>query len=135
MVDPPPTCSATLTRTVLAVLLMVCPRHVVLDLAPVPVRNNLGMDDGGSDVADDAPALNMLYCAASALAVTIMSGAISLVFVVPLALAMETLVTNTDTISGWMGIPLAASPISPPPEWVVRIPLVGAKVTEVWTRM
>jgi predicted PurR-regulated permease PerM len=37
-----------------------------------------------------------------ALAVTIMSGAMVLVFVVPLVLAIQTLVDNADTITGWL---------------------------------
>jgi predicted PurR-regulated permease PerM len=67
-----------------------------------------------------------------ALAVTIMSGAMVLVFVVPLVLAIQTLVDNADTITGWLRT-LATAPIPPPPEWLSRIPLVGAKVAEVWT--
>jgi predicted PurR-regulated permease PerM len=67
-----------------------------------------------------------------ALAVTIMSGAMVLVFVVPLVLAIETLVDNTDTITGWLRT-LATAPIPPPPEWISRIPLAGAKIAEGWT--
>jgi predicted PurR-regulated permease PerM len=69
-----------------------------------------------------------------ALAVTIMSGAMVLVFVVPLVLAIQTLVDNTDTITGWLHT-LATTPIPPPPEWVSRIPLVGAKIAEGWTNI
>jgi len=67
-----------------------------------------------------------------ALAVTIMSGAMVLVFVVPLVLAIQTLVDNTDTITGWLHT-LATAPIPPPPDWVSGIPLVGEKVAESWT--
>jgi predicted PurR-regulated permease PerM len=67
-----------------------------------------------------------------ALAVTIMSGAMVLVFVVPLVLAIQTLVDNADTITGWLRT-LATAPIPPSPEWLSRIPLVGAKLAEVWT--
>ena len=59
-----------------------------------------------------------------ALAVTIMSGAMVLVFVVPLVLAIQALVDNADTIKGWIDT-LATAPIPPPPEWLSRIPLVG----------
>ena len=65
-------------------------------------------------------------------AVAIMSGAMVLVFVVPLLLAITTLVDNADTIARW-GRTLATSPIPPPPDWVSRIPLVGTKVAEFWT--
>ncbi len=67
-----------------------------------------------------------------ALAATIMSGAMVLVFVVPLVLAIQTLVDNADTITGWLRT-LATAPIPPPPEWLSRIPLVGAKIAEGWT--
>jgi predicted PurR-regulated permease PerM len=69
-----------------------------------------------------------------ALAVTIMSGAMVLVFVVPLVLAIQTLVDNADTITGWLQA-LATAPIPPPPEWVSRIPLVGAKIAERWANI
>ena len=65
-------------------------------------------------------------------AVAIMSGVMVLVFVVPLLLAIETLIDNADTIARW-GRTLATSPIPPPPDWLSRIPLVGAKLTEYWT--
>jgi predicted PurR-regulated permease PerM len=67
-----------------------------------------------------------------ALAVTIMSGAMVLVFVVPLVLAIQTLVENTDTIAEWLHL-LATSTIPAPPEWLSRIPLVGARIAESWT--
>ena len=66
-----------------------------------------------------------------ALAVTIMSLAMVLVFVVPLVLAIQTVVDNADTIKGWANT-LATAPIPPPPEWVARIPLVGEKIAETW---
>jgi predicted PurR-regulated permease PerM len=66
------------------------------------------------------------------LAVAIMSGAMVLVFVVPLLLAIQTLVDNTDVLTRWMHA-LATSPIPPPPEWVSRIPLLGAKIADYWS--
>jgi len=69
-----------------------------------------------------------------ALAVTIMSGAMVLVFVAPLFLAIEALVDNADAITAWaQGLSTASMP--PPPEWVSRIPVVGAKLTERWTNL
>jgi predicted PurR-regulated permease PerM len=67
-----------------------------------------------------------------ALAVTIMSGAMVLVFVVPLVLAIQALVDNMDTIKGWASM-LATAPIPPAPEWLARVPLVGTKLAEFWT--
>ncbi len=66
-----------------------------------------------------------------ALAVTIMSGAMVLVFVVPLVLAIQAVVDNTDTIKGWIDT-LATAAIPPPPEWVSRVPLVGPKIAATW---
>jgi len=65
-------------------------------------------------------------------AVVIMSGAMVLVFVVPLMLAIGAIVDNADTIAGW-GHTLVTAPIPPPPEWLARIPLVGAKLTDYWS--
>ncbi len=69
-----------------------------------------------------------------ALAVAIMSGAMVLVFVVPLVLAIQTVVDNTDTIKGWIGT-VATAPIPPPPEWLARVPLIGAKIAEGWANI
>jgi predicted PurR-regulated permease PerM len=65
------------------------------------------------------------------LAVAIMSGTMVLVFVVPLVLAIETVVNNTETIKGW-GQTVATASIPQPPDWVARIPLVGTKLDEAW---
>jgi predicted PurR-regulated permease PerM len=66
-----------------------------------------------------------------ALAVTIMSGAMVLLFVVPLVLAIQTLADNTDTITRWLDM-LATASIPAAPEWLSRIPLVGARIAEAW---
>ena len=65
------------------------------------------------------------------LAVAIMSGAMVLVFVAPLVLAVQTLVDNIDTMTRWIQA-LATSPIPAPPDWLSRVPLVGAKIAESW---
>jgi predicted PurR-regulated permease PerM len=65
-------------------------------------------------------------------AVVAMTGAMLLIFVVPLVLATQALVGNMDTITGWMhSLPTAKIP--PPPDWVSGIPLVGDKISERWT--
>ena len=66
------------------------------------------------------------------LAVTLMSGAMILVFVVPLALAIQMIVDNTDTIVRWVRS-LQTLTIPPPPEWLARIPVVGSRIAETWT--
>jgi len=68
------------------------------------------------------------------LAVIIMTAAMVLVFVVPMVLAIETLVENADIIKEW-GHTIATASIPPPPEWVLRIPLAGAKVAELWSEV
>ncbi len=65
-------------------------------------------------------------------AVAIMSGVMVLVFVFPLVLAIETLVANANVLAGW-GRALITSPIPPPPEWLARIPLVGTRIAEHWS--
>ena len=69
-----------------------------------------------------------------ALAVAVMSGAMVLVFVVPLLLAVQTLAANTDTIASWVRS-LDVSKLPPPPEWLYSIPLVGAKLAEYWSNI
>src|SRR5215471_4707616 len=66
-----------------------------------------------------------------ALAVTVMSGAMLLIFVAPVLITVQTLVENTDTITRWLHS-LSTSAIPPPPEWLQKIPLVGAKLAERW---
>ena len=56
----------------------------------------------------------------------------TLIFVVPLLLAIQTLVNHVDTITRWLHL-LATAPIPPPPDWVAGIPLVGAKIAEFWS--
>jgi predicted PurR-regulated permease PerM len=67
------------------------------------------------------------------LAVAVMSGAMLLVFVVPLFLTIQTLVENTDTITRWTKSLSEASIPLLPPDWVSRIPLVGGKIADWWT--
>jgi predicted PurR-regulated permease PerM len=69
-----------------------------------------------------------------ALAVTVMSAAMVLVFVVPLVLAIQTLVDNIDTITRWIRS-LATATIPAPPDWIAKIPLAGAKIAEKWTQV
>jgi predicted PurR-regulated permease PerM len=61
-----------------------------------------------------------------------MSGAMVLVFVAPLVLTIQALIDNAATIKGWAHT-LATAPIPPPPEWLGRLPLAGARLAELWT--
>jgi predicted PurR-regulated permease PerM len=66
------------------------------------------------------------------LAVIVMTTAMLLVFVAPLVLAIQALVGNMETITRWMrALPNATIPA--PPDWIGRIPLVGAMIVERWT--
>ncbi|MGH8432867.1 MAG: AI-2E family transporter YdiK [Solimonas sp.] len=66
-----------------------------------------------------------------ALAVTVMTLAILLIFVVPFWLAIGTIVRHSAQIIEW-GEHLAATGLPPPPGWVESLPLIGAKAASVW---
>jgi predicted PurR-regulated permease PerM len=67
-----------------------------------------------------------------ALAVTLMSLSMLLVLFVPLLLAIETVVANTDTIMRWVrALPTATIPA--PPQWLAGFPLLGSAIAERWT--
>ncbi len=66
-----------------------------------------------------------------ALAAGVMTLTLLLVFVIPLSLAVGTIVENSDTIADWAkSLKTIAS--SPPPDWVAKLPLVGAKISAAW---
>ena len=67
-------------------------------------------------------------------AVAVMTGAMLLLLVVPLVLAIRAIVENTGAIAGFVES-LATREIPPPPEWVAKIPMVGATVAEHWTEV
>ncbi|MBK9114617.1 MAG: AI-2E family transporter YdiK [Betaproteobacteria bacterium] len=67
-------------------------------------------------------------------AVAIMTGAMLLLLVVPLVLAIKAIVENTGAIAGFVES-LATRDIPPPPDWVARIPMVGATVSENWAEV
>src|ERR1700756_2302022 len=59
------------------------------------------------------------------LAVTVMTGAMLLLLVVPLVLAVSTIVDHADDIAEWAKAAVSAG-VPSPPEWVGRIPPVGS---------
>lgn len=65
------------------------------------------------------------------LAVAVMSLSILLMLLLPLTLAIVTIVENADKIVGWAKW-LAESRIPAPPEWVAKLPLIGAKLQDFW---
>ncbi len=126
-----PNTQRDLTRTVLAVLLM-----VVLTGGSFWILRPflLAIIWAAMIVVATWPMMLKLQHAVRgrALAVTIISIAMVLVFVVPLVLAIQILVDNADTITAWLGT-LATATIPQPPEWLSRVPLVGARIAERWT--
>ncbi len=66
-----------------------------------------------------------------ALAVTVMTAALLLVFVAPFSAAIGTIVANADEIAGWAK-GLSELKLPPPPAIVEKIPLVGERVTALW---
>jgi predicted PurR-regulated permease PerM len=65
------------------------------------------------------------------LAAALMTGAMLLLLVVPLALATSTIIDYADDIVRWVNAAATAS-FPPPPEWVGRIPLVGSRLERQW---
>ena len=70
----------------------------------------------------------------STLAVALMSLALLLLLVIPLWLAISTIVENVDTISG-LAKDLAATGFPQPPQWVAGLPLIGNKLALVWKQL
>lgn len=68
------------------------------------------------------------------LAVTVMTILLLCVLVVPLTLAIGTIVSNADEIAAWAK---SLAPLKTPssPRWVANLPLVGAKIVELWQRV
>jgi predicted PurR-regulated permease PerM len=66
-----------------------------------------------------------------ALAVTVMTLLLLCVLVVPLTLAVGTIVSNIDAIAAWAKS-LAGLKMPSPPEWLADLPFIGAKGVEVW---
>ena len=65
------------------------------------------------------------------LAVAVMTCLLLLVLVVPLTLAIGTIVANADVIAGWAEV-LRAVKLSAPPAWVETLPLVGKRAAQAW---
>ncbi len=68
------------------------------------------------------------------LAVVVMSLALLLVLLVPLTLAVVTIVDKADQIVAWIKS-LASFTVPSPPQWLASIPLVGAKLADRWQQL
>ena len=68
------------------------------------------------------------------LAVSVMTLALLLLLIVPLTLAVATIVEHSDRIIGW-GKFLTHFSIPPPPDWVAGLPLIGQEATRLWAHL
>jgi predicted PurR-regulated permease PerM len=69
-----------------------------------------------------------------ALAVTFMTVALLMVLIVPLAIAVLTIVDNASRIAGWLR--MAADFEAPKlPEWVAKLPLAGERIVVLWDQI
>jgi len=65
------------------------------------------------------------------LAVTVMTATMLVVFVVPVAAAIITLIDNADDIGRWLAS-LDQVRLPAPPVWLKGLPIVGARADETW---
>jgi len=68
------------------------------------------------------------------LAVAVMTVILLCVLVVPLWLAIGTIVSNADQIAGWVKS-LSTFEVPPPPAWLGRVPLFGGDLAATWERL
>src|SRR5262245_36347407 len=65
------------------------------------------------------------------LAVAVMTCVLLLVLVVPLSLAIGTIVSNAHVITGWAGV-LTTLHLPQSPDWLKGLPLVGRRAAQTW---
>jgi predicted PurR-regulated permease PerM len=68
------------------------------------------------------------------LAVAVMTVVLLCVLVVPLWLAIGTIVSNADQIAGWVKA-LSTFEVPPPPAWLDRVPLFGDDLAAAWQKV
>jgi predicted PurR-regulated permease PerM len=68
------------------------------------------------------------------LAVIVMTVALLLVLLLPLSLAVSSIVENADQIAAWAKS-IAAFEMPPPPDWLGGLPLVGDAATKAWEHL
>jgi predicted PurR-regulated permease PerM len=68
------------------------------------------------------------------LAVAVMTIVLLCVLVVPFTAAISTIVSKTDEIAG-LARSLATLNLTPPPDWVGKLPLIGEKAVQAWERV
>ncbi len=67
-----------------------------------------------------------------ALAVVVMTVLLLLLFVVPLTVAIATIVGNTDHIVGWARLVTGYRLTPTAPAWLANLPLIGAQLAALW---
>jgi predicted PurR-regulated permease PerM len=67
------------------------------------------------------------------LAVAVMTVVLLCVLVVPLWLAIGTIVSNADRIAGWVKL-TSEFEVPPPPAWVGKLPLLGSDLVVAWEK-
>lgn len=68
------------------------------------------------------------------LAVVVMTVVLLCILVIPLWLAIGTIVSNTDRIAGWVkALPTLEFP--PPPAWISDVPLIGDELKAAWLKV
>ena len=70
-----------------------------------------------------------------ALAVTVMTLLLLLLFVVPLVLAIVTIVGNADQLVDWAKFAAAWRPGEHAPDWLRNLPLVGGLAETLWSQL
>jgi predicted PurR-regulated permease PerM len=65
------------------------------------------------------------------LAVAVMIVVLLLVFLIPIALAVSSIVTNADQIIAWAKA-LGTLTLPPPPDWLQGVPFFGEKLASLW---
>jgi predicted PurR-regulated permease PerM len=65
------------------------------------------------------------------LAIAVMIVVLLLVFVIPIALAANSIITHADQIVGWAKA-LGTLKLPPPPDWLQGLPFVGEKLAALW---
>jgi predicted PurR-regulated permease PerM len=65
------------------------------------------------------------------LAITVMTGVLLLVFIVPFAMAVSAIVSNADAITDWAKSLLTLE-LPPLPAWVERLPFIGERIAAAW---
>ena len=64
-------------------------------------------------------------------AVTVLTAALLLAFVIPLSLAVTMVVGQTEHVGDWVES-ISEFKVPPPPPWVEKVPLVGSRVSTAW---